>query len=173
MIFNIPRMIFSIIFPGTEVRATGLVPCIFPRALLVNWNNTGFQSPGTSSDSQDLWQMIEWDPAITSASSFSTWGWIPSGPMDLRTFSWCNWFLTISVSTSGKPLLPHLWSSDSEAWVTQDLLVLLRTEEKNQHWLPPLLIHPYVPGDYLQQIVTQCFPWKSPRKCPPLSINIL
>lgn len=38
--------------------------------------------------------------AITPASSISTLGWIPPGIMDLSTFSWCSWSLTISQKES-------------------------------------------------------------------------
>ncbi|KAK2527796.1 hypothetical protein Q9966_010095 [Columba livia] len=54
---------------------------------------------GTSPVSQDLAKMMESGPAMTSASSLSTRGCIPSGPMDLWMSRLFNCSLTRSSSS--------------------------------------------------------------------------
>lgn len=44
--------------------------------------------------------MIKRGLDITSASSITTLGWIPPGTMDLSTFGWCSWSLTVSQKES-------------------------------------------------------------------------
>ena len=87
---------------------------------------TSFESAGTTPESQDLWKMIKRGPALTSTSSFRPLGWVPSGPMDLWTFSWYSWSFTVLVSTNGKSLFPHSSLSDSGDWTAKVLSVLLK-----------------------------------------------
>ena len=59
-----------------------VVPWVLLLALFEDWSDAGFlQSLGTSPVLQDLSKMMESGSAMTSASSLSTHGCIPSGPM--------------------------------------------------------------------------------------------
>lgn len=83
------RRIYSMIFPGIEVRLTGLY---FPGSFFLPFLKMGvmfpfFQSLGTFPDSQDFSNMMESILATMSISSLRTLGCMSSSPMGLYTFS--------------------------------------------------------------------------------------
>jgi len=94
-----------------------VVPWVLLLALFEDWSDIGFlQSSGASPVLQDLSKMMESSSAITSASSLSTYGCIPLGPMDLWVSRLLKRSLTQSSSTKGKSF--SLWASSvaSGAW---------------------------------------------------------
>jgi len=74
------------------------------------------QSSDTSPVLQDLSKMVERGSAMTSASSLSTRGHIPLGPMDLWVSSLLKWSLTRSSSTKGRSSILQAFSLTPRSW---------------------------------------------------------
>uniref|UniRef100_A0A8B9BYH0 Poly(A)-specific ribonuclease PARN n=1 Tax=Anser brachyrhynchus TaxID=132585 RepID=A0A8B9BYH0_9AVES len=79
--------------------------------------------------SQSRYYCVNRGPAMTSASSLSTLGWIPSGPMDLYGSRWSSKFRTRSGSF-GSLSFPPSWSSSSGYPGSRSPSSALKTEVK-------------------------------------------
>ena len=140
-----PRIIFSIILAGTEVRLMGL--SLLESSLLL-FLKTGtfasFKLTGTFSDSQDCWKIIERVLVIVSSSSFRTPGLISSGPVKL---------VCVQMEQQIPHTLPQSQSFNSCLWGPQSPSLLLKTA-----WD---YLHPYLWGDQSHQVKNQHYLWCS------------
>lgn len=106
------RISSSITFPETEVRVTNLQ---FLKSSSLPFLKTGvtfafLQYSGTSLSLHDQSTILENDLTVTSASSHSTRGCIPSGPMDFHMSSLPKYSLICFSSNKGTPSLLRLSS---------------------------------------------------------------
>ena len=112
------RSICSVIFPGTDVKLTGLV---FPGSfyfpfLKIRVTFTFFLPPGTSPDSHNFSNTMESGLLATSVSSFSTLVCISSSLTDLFTFRLMGLSQTCSALTVRGTLLPQIQAGGSGTW---------------------------------------------------------
>lgn len=84
------------------------------------------QSSETYPEYENLSEIIESCLAMTPASSHSTHGCSPLGPMDLQMSSLFKCSLTWSFSTKSESLLLHTSPRVSGTWVSWKLVFLLR-----------------------------------------------